>query len=288
MTRSTKRRLVVVGVSTFDSRRSLVAWAAAEAAARDAELRLTTARPAPAAPDRYLPADPAPEHHAAAERELAEMAAYVNAGWPGLAVSSELVVGPPAGALRAAAEDADLLVVGADDAGPFTEAISGSVPGDLLTSAPCPLAVVPRQEWAELPASAPVVVALDEHGTAQAAVAHAFAAAARSGRPLTVLHCLPPGPRDTSSVVARALIGFRELYPDVVVTDEIVHGDPRYVLTEISRSAALLVLGTRGRGRLASSLFGSVSRHLIRHGGCPVVVARPKQDATQHAALAFG
>lgn len=288
MNRSIKRRFVVVGVSTFDSRRSLVAWAAAEAAARDAELRLTTARPAPAAPDRYLSADPAPEHRAAAEQELAEMAAYVNTGWPGLAVSTELAIGPPAAALRAAAEDADLLVVGADDAGPFTEAISGSVPGDLLTSAPCPLAVVPRQERTELPASAPVVVALDEHGTAQAAVAHAFAAAARSGRPLTVLHCLPPGPRDTSSVVARALIGFRELYPDVVVTDEIVHGDPRYVLTEVSRSAALLVLGTRGHGRLASSLFGSVSRHLIRHGGCPVVVARPKQDTSQHAALASG
>lgn len=88
--------------------------------------------------------------------------------------------------------------------------------------------------------------------------------------------------------VARALLGFRELYPDVVVTDEIVRGDPRYVLTEISRSAALLVLGTRGRGRLASGLFGSVSRHLIRHGGCPVVVARPQQDTPQHAALAFG
>lgn len=287
MDRRIKRRFVVVGVSTFDSRRSLVAWAAAEAAARDAELRLTTARPAPAAPDRYLPTDPAPAYRAAAERELTEMAAYVNTGWPGLAVSTELAVGPPAGALRAAAEDADLLVVGADDASPFTEAISGSVPGDLLTTAPCPLAVVPLEPTA-LPASAPVVVALDEHGTAQSAVAYAFAAATRSGRPLTVLHCLPPGPRDTSSVVARALLGFRELYPDVVVTDEIVHGDPRYVLTEISRSAALLVLGSRGRGRLASGLFGSVSRHLIRHGGCPVVVARPQQDTPQHAALASG
>jgi nucleotide-binding universal stress UspA family protein len=103
-----------------------------------------------------------------------------------------------------------------------------------------------------------------------------------------VLHCLPPGPRDTSGGVARALIGFRELYPDVVVTDEILRGDPRYVLTNISRGAALLVLGTRGRGRLASSLFGSVSRHLIRHSGCPVVVARPNRDAPRHAALASG
>jgi nucleotide-binding universal stress UspA family protein len=293
MDRNNERRLVVAGVSTFDSHRPLVAWAAAEAAARGAELRLLTARPGPAASDQYPPSDPAPAYGAAAERELTEMAAYVSTGWPGLVVSTELVAGPPAAVLRAAAEDADLLVVGADDASPFTEAISGSVPGDLLATAPCPLAVVPREaqgEWAEstLPASAPVVVALDEHGTAQAAVTYAFATAARSGRPLTVLHCLPPGPHDSSISVARALIGFRELYPDVAVTDEIVHGDPRYVLTDISRNAALLVLGSRGRGRLASGLFGSVSRYLIRHGGCPVVVARPHQGSQQHAAAAFG
>jgi nucleotide-binding universal stress UspA family protein len=276
------RQLIVVGVSTFDSHRWVVAWAAAEAAARDAELRLLTARPGPAAPDRCLPSDPAPAYRAAAEQELAGMVVYVNTGWPGLSVSTELATGPPAEVLRAAAEDADLLVVGADDASPFTEAISGSVPGDLLATAPCPLAVVPRREWTP-PAAAPVVVAIDEHGTAQAAVAYAFAAAARSGRPLTVLHCLPPGPRDTSSSMARALIGFRERYPDVVVTDDIEHGDPRYVLVDLSRHAALLMLGTRGRGRLASGLFGSVSRHLIRHGGCPVVVARPRHAVLSSA-----
>lgn len=287
MDRHAERHLVVAGVSTFDSRRSLVTWAAAEAAARGAELRLLTARPAPAAPDRYLPADPAPAYQAAAERQLAEMAAYVKADWPELVVSTELATGPAAGALRVAAQGADLLVVGADDASPFTEALSGSVPGDLLATAPCPLAVVPLAPTALL-ASAPVVVALDEHGTAQSAVAYAFAAAARSGRPLTVLHCLPPGPHDSSGSVARALVGFRELYPDVVVTDEIVRGDPRYVLTDISRSAALLVLGTRGRGRLASGLFGSVSRHLIRHGGCPVVVARPHRESPQQAAVPLG
>lgn len=286
MDHGTKRRLVIAGVSTFDPRRSLVAWAADEAVARDAELRLLTARPGQAAPDQYLPADPAPEYRAAAVRELAEMAAYVTTGWPGLTVSTELAAGLPAAVLRAAAQDADLLVIGADEASPFTEAISGSVPGDLLTTAPCPLVVVPRRERiaTTVPTSAPVVVAIDDHGTAQAAVTYGFATAARSGRPLTVLHCLPPGPRDTSSGIARTITGYRGLYPDVVATDEIVHGDPRYVLADMSRKAALLVLGSRGRGRLAASLFGSVSRYLIRHSGCPVVVARPLSP--QHATTA--
>lgn len=286
MDRNTERPVVLVGVSTFDSRRSLVAWAADEATARGAELRLLTARPAPGAADRYLPSDPAPTYRAAAEHQLTEMAAYVTNSWPGLAVSTELAVGPPAAALRAAGEKADLLVVGADGANAFVEAISGSVTGDLLTTSPCPLAVVPRRERTEaVPADAPIVVALDEHGTAQAAVAYGFATAARSGRPLTVIHCLSPGPHDSSENIARALTGFGALYPDVVVTDEIVRGDPRYVLTDTSRSAALLVLGSRGRGRLASGLFGSVSRHLVRRAGCPVVVARPNHD---RAAVACG
>jgi nucleotide-binding universal stress UspA family protein len=137
-------------------------------------------------------------------------------------------------------------------------------------------------------ADAPVVVALDEHGTAQAAVSYAFAAAARSGRPLTVLHCLPPGPRDTTGNVEQALTEPRGRHPDVAVTSEFVHGDPRHVLADMSRSAALLVLGSRGHGRLASTLLGSVSRHLIRTSGCPVVVARMHKDARDHATATGG
>ena len=280
-------RLVVVGIAALDARRSLVAWAADEAAARGAELRLVSARPAPAAPDQYLPTDPAPAHRAAAERELAEMAAYAHTRRTGLVVSTELTFGLAAEVLRTAAEDAELLVVGADEANPVTEAVSGSVPGDLLTTAPCPLAVVPRDEHV-VTEVAPVVVALDEHGTAQAAVSYAFAAAARSGRPLTVLHCLPPGPRDTRGTVEQALAEYRGRHPDVTVTDDIVRGDPRHVLTDLSRNAALLVVGSRGRGRLASSLLGSVSRHLIRTSGCPVVVARVHKEARHHVSASGG
>jgi nucleotide-binding universal stress UspA family protein len=47
-----------------------------------------------------------------------------------------------------AAVDADLLVVGTDDQRPVAEAVTGSVPGTLLTTAPSPLAVVPHAETA--------------------------------------------------------------------------------------------------------------------------------------------
>ncbi|WP_291407366.1 universal stress protein [Actinophytocola sp.] len=275
---NTELGIVVAGVSTIYGR-AVVRWAAAEAHARHAELRLVTAQPAAAVPDRYLPNDVATAHRAAAVRLLADLAGEMATGWPGVIVTTDLATGPPAAVLRAAAEEADLLVVGADDASPFTEAISGSVPGDLLTTSPCPLAVVPRREWTAstaLPASAPVVVALDESTISHAALAYGYAAAARTGRPLTVVRCVTAGSFDQAAATAQArlLIAFGELYPDVAVSTEVEPGDPRHVLVAASRRAALLVLGSRGRGRLASSLFGSVSRDLIRRSGCPVVIAR--------------
>jgi nucleotide-binding universal stress UspA family protein len=283
---SIENRPVVAGVASPDGRQ-VVRWAAAEASARHAELRLVTAHPYPAAPDRYLPNESAAEHHAEATRLLAILADEVAAGWPGLAITTELVPGAPAEVLRAAADDADLLVVGADDASPFTEAINGSVPGELLTTAPCPLAVVPRREWTELtalPASAPVVAAFDGSTTSHAALAYAFAAASRSGLALTVLRCVPPGAPEPAGA-SRALIGFGELYPDVAVAAEASAADPKDAFVRASRNAALLVLGSRGRGRLASGLFGSVSRHLIRRSACPVVVARAHPAVPHHVAL---
>jgi nucleotide-binding universal stress UspA family protein len=268
-------RPIVVGVSSSDERVSMVRWAAEEAAGRDGELTLVTALPAPAPPARYLPVD---THREAVRRRLTGMAAVVADEWPNLAVRTELVDGPPAEALREAAADAVLLVVGADDRGAFVEAMVGSVPGELLTTAPCPLAVVPPRERT-VSAGAPVVVALDG-STSLAALDYGYAAAIRTGHPLTVLHCVP----DPSHQAERnqTLIAFRERCPSVAVLVETVEGDPAHVLVAASQRAHQVVLGSRGRGRLASGLFGSVSRTLIRRAGCPVVVARA--GATNSAA----
>jgi nucleotide-binding universal stress UspA family protein len=277
---------VVVGVSARDGY-GPAEWAAGEAHARHAALRIVTARPASAALDLYVPNDVAVEHHTAARRLLDELADFVTAEWPDLVVTTELATGPPGEVLRAAAENAVLLVVGSDDASPFMEAISGSVPGDLLTTAPCPLAVVPRREWTETtrPASAPVVVAIDETDSAHAALAYAYATASRAGRPLTILRCVTPG-HVTPNTGLSALTAFGGLFPDVAAAIEVAEGDPRVVLTTASRNATALVLGSRGRGRLTSGLFGSVSRTLIRQSQCPVVIARGPHTVRQHTPAA--
>lgn len=52
-------------------------------------------------------------------------------------------------------------------------------------------------------------------------------------------------------------------------------------LTEIVEEvgAALIVVGTRGRGRLASAFLGSVSQTLVRQAPCPVMIVPDNQSA---------
>jgi nucleotide-binding universal stress UspA family protein len=90
--------------------------------------------------------------------------------------------------------------------------------------------------------------------------------------------------------------------PDLDVRGDCLDGSPVEVLLELSRTAALVVLGTRGRSALESVLLGSVSSEVSARAYSPVVVVRrvlpeagvrPRVivgvDASQHAetVLAF-
>jgi nucleotide-binding universal stress UspA family protein len=61
-------------------------------------------------------------------------------------------------------------------------------------------------------------------------------------------------------------------------------GDPAGVLVELSKTARMAVVGTRGRGGFAERLMGTVSSALPAHGHCPTVVVplrTPQTDRTQ-------
>ncbi|WP_182113098.1 MULTISPECIES: universal stress protein [unclassified Actinotalea] len=58
----------------------------------------------------------------------------------------------------------------------------------------------------------------------------------------------------------------------VRVTSAVATGDAAAVLVELSRGAAAVVVGTRGRGGFAERLLGTVSSALPAHAHCPTVV----------------
>ncbi|HET7310634.1 MAG TPA: universal stress protein [Mycobacteriales bacterium] len=54
----------------------------------------------------------------------------------------------------------------------------------------------------------------------------------------------------------------------------VAEGHPGRVLTDASRDAVALVVGTRGHGGIVSIGLGSTSTYCVHHGHCPVVVVR--------------
>ncbi len=68
--------------------------------------------------------------------------------------------------------------------------------------------------------------------------------------------------------------------PGAAVTTCVGSEDPRQALLHASERASLVVLGSRGRGPVASLLLGSVSIAVSRHASCPLVVVRPDQQDT--------
>lgn len=53
-----------------------------------------------------------------------------------------------------------------------------------------------------------------------------------------------------------------------------VHGDPARIIVESSLAADLVVVGSRGHGRVAEFVLGSVADEVVRSARCPVVVVR--------------
>lgn len=284
-------------VGTDGSVRSLdaVLCAASVAAARSRPLRIVHANVWPGLHVGTPPGVPRVSTAALAEQaenDLAEAAKAAASVAPGLAVSTALVPGPAVPVLISESRGADLLVLGDRGLGAFSGLLIGSVAVQAVTYAHCPVLVI-RGVTRD---SGPVVVGADGSPDSAGAVAFAAAEAVRRGTELIVLNAYteaypygsdpesPPahdaavieqGHRQAlAETVAAALAEF----PGLNVHYEAVHGAAGRLLTEQSRTAQLVVVGSRGRGGFAGLLLGSISQHLIYHADCPVAVVRPHRD----------
>jgi nucleotide-binding universal stress UspA family protein len=289
---------VVVGVDGSWSARDALDWAAAEAAVRTRSLSIVYACPPPVEPDPLAPVASVPVGVGeSAEMVLQEAATRARAIAPGIEVTTRALIGSPVAALLSL--PGELLVVGARGLGRVRSALVGSVSIAVSARAACPVVVVPSSgRVAPRGSGARVVVGADGSDLSAAAIGFAVGAAAQRDVGVTAVHAWTPPPADVGGFrddrpaaraveehrLAAALAPWRERFPGVDVDLRVVQADPVRALADASAGAALVVVGSRGRGCMTGILFGSVSHGVLHEAHCPVAVVRPTTPAPRSAA----
>jgi nucleotide-binding universal stress UspA family protein len=238
----------------------------------------------PLGPSPYRPPEGGLRHQA--ERILAEAYARAHAAAADLEIDGELVTGAAAAVLIDAARTADLVVVGDRGLGGFGSLLIGSVAVQLAAHATRPVLVARGRGRP----GGPVLVGVDGSPANDPAVGFAFEEAALRGVPLLALHAwtgpVSTGPgdmlplvydpaaveADETRLLAEAVAGWREKYPDVEVRRMLVRRHARRALIEATGRAQLAVVGTRGLGGFTGLLLGSVSHAVLHHAAGPVAV----------------
>jgi len=321
---SVARHGIVVGVDGSDQSLCALAWAAREAELRRTPLHVITAYTIPVFAASSMDAGYATLDdqviregaEAVLEQAVARLADYA------IDIHPSVETGDAAGVLLDLSEEAELLVVGSRGRGGFMGRLLGSVSSAVPAHAKCPSVVVPLACAARLgqpdlevprgkqPPVGPegeekvVLVGVDGSEQARTATLRAAEQAQRWGYPLKVVCALPPftgslawvpAPLDREALYAdlqeqldAGTAWLRSHFPGLTITGEVLEGSPIEVLIDATRTAALLVLGTRGRGGFTGMLLGSTSQGVLHHAKGPVMVVPDTKDPRLEDRRNFG
>lgn len=156
--------------------------------------------------------------------------------------------------------------------------------------------------------SGTIIVGIDGSASSDQALAWAIEQASVENRAITLVHAVPPttpawldpdgrNPREARDLALRDLgqpvldrtaDAVHRLAPEMTIHQECRLEDPREVLVQLSESASVIVLGSRGRGHMKSLLLGSTAVAVVRHARCPVVVHRPTDPSSARRGIAVG
>ena len=141
-----------------------------------------------------------------------------------------------------------------------------------------------------------VLVAYDGSPEADLALAHAVAMAQVYRARLRIAAVVPPPPlmawqapggmkgmhdAEQKELDGRLRAAADSVPDDLSVTTQLLDGDPAREVLRIAREGDhdVIVLGSRGRGRVTAALLGSVSNRLLHSAPVPVIVVHaPRSD----------
>ena len=310
MTTHDPRRDVAVGYDGSVPALAALEWAAAEALHRGSALLVVSAVDRLGPPVGSLQGAPLSTEgrYAEAERLAGDGAAYALRLFPGLRAATEAVIGGAAEALLRISHEVGLVVVGSRGLDPATSTLLGSVAYGVSARCACPVVVV-RDDGRRRPGpDAGVVVGVDGTPVSLEALDAAADVAAAAGAPLTVVCAWHPPPsswvsafwevlgdesdeaqqerRHAEEVVRAAREQATARHTGLVVDGEVVAGQPARAIVRAARGAALLVVGSRRRGALASLVLGSVGHGVVHDATCPVLIVHG--DAEPSAEPSWG
>jgi nucleotide-binding universal stress UspA family protein len=212
------------------------------------------------------------------ETLLEEIVAEVGAGRE---ITTTVRIGSAAEVIAAVAEEvnAEFVVVGSRGLGSVGALLLGSVSLRLAAQGPCPTVIVPPS--AGTIAEGPIMCAVDDSDGARAALATAAKLAERLGVQLLLVNAAH-GDGDAPSAAGAELLAQLAFETGLGTNAEriLLRGEPAGAIVEAAdaHTAAMIVIGSRGRGALASSVLGSVSAAVANRSACPVIVVRGQAE----------
>lgn len=300
---------ILVGVDGSDNSRQAFMTAVSIAKDHSCSLRVVGAYSVPVIPRRHAPTISDDLHRTTGHstQELLETFA-TEARNAGVDASAQAIEGNAGEVLAEASRYSRLAIVGKRGRNRLASRLLGTASGALVAHSHCPVLVVPFldsdldedalvQENARGSASEDqrvqsnfeheVVAGIDMDSSALPVAEAAARAAEMSGRRLAFVSAVPADAgasserraddhADTSRAYAHHLEALvdaaKERHEGLTVRLQLLEGAAAATLAEAARTAALVVLGTRGRGGFASLLLGSVSRSVLNQAKSPVLI----------------
>jgi nucleotide-binding universal stress UspA family protein len=212
---------------------------------------------------------------AAGKEVLDHAQAAVERVAPDLEVHHVFDVADPRQVLLQLSEGAAMVVVGSRGRGQLRTLLLGSVSIALVRHAHCPVVVIRPGRVGTVRNG--ILVGVDASPESRPVLEFAYREAALRDLPLLVLDCVRDIQVEDRVALAEVMAGMSEKYPEVHVTTKLAKGPPQESLVHLGSRMDLIVVGAHQDGRIAQTLFGSVSVAVVENAACPVAVVPVSQ-----------